>query len=98
MSQGWSISVRPERIGFGDEENTYQMLISQNYVTVGADGTSSTQQYKSLSDFRHTNFYDSTATGYSGFFSGILTHRPHSQTSPFVAGSTTAMHDVTSRL
>ena len=79
---------------FGQDENTYQMLISQNYVTVGADGTSSTQQYKSLSDFRHTNFYASTATSYSGFFSGILTHRPHWQTDPFVAGTCCSMNDV----
>ena len=86
-------NIRPSSVCCG-AENTYQMLISQNYVTVGADGTSSTQQYKSLSDFRHTNFYASTATSYSGFFSGILTHRPHRQTDPFVAGTNTSMHDV----
>jgi hypothetical protein len=30
------------------------------------------EQKQTLSEFRHSDFYSSTATGYSGFFSGIL--------------------------
>jgi hypothetical protein len=34
--------------------------------------SSSYEDYASLSDFRSSDFYSSSATGYSGFFSGIL--------------------------
>jgi hypothetical protein len=34
--------------------------------------SSSFEDYASLSDFRSSDFYSSSATGYSGFFSGIL--------------------------
>ena len=34
--------------------------------------SSSYADYASLSDFRSSDFYSSSATGYSGFFSGIL--------------------------
>jgi hypothetical protein len=43
-----------------------------NNVQEGTDATDANQDYKSISDFRHSDFYSSTATTYNGFFTGIM--------------------------
>ena len=43
-----------------------------NNVQEGTDATDANQDYKSISDFRHSDFYTSTATAYAGFFSGLM--------------------------
>jgi hypothetical protein len=48
-----------------------QMAISGEYRTVEGDSDAN-QDYKSISDFRSSDFYSSTATTYNGFFTGIM--------------------------
>ena len=43
-----------------------------NNVQEGTDVVDANQDYKSISDFRHSDFYTSTATAYAGFFSGLM--------------------------
>jgi transcriptional/translational regulatory protein YebC/TACO1 len=47
---------------------SFNQAITWQYVS----DNSSFEQTQTLSEFRHSDFYSSTATGYSGFFSGIL--------------------------
>ncbi|MDG1016494.1 MAG: cadherin domain-containing protein [Woeseiaceae bacterium] len=43
-----------------------------NNVQEGTTASDANQDYKSISDFRHSDFYSSTATTYNGFFTGIM--------------------------
>ena len=43
-----------------------------NNVQEGTDAVDANQDYKSIADFRHSDFYTSTATAYAGFFSGLM--------------------------
>ena len=43
-----------------------------NNVQEGTDVVDANQDYKSIDDFRHSDFYTSTATAYAGFFSGLM--------------------------
>ena len=57
----------------------YSMITSDSSMYAYLSITNATEgsgvsysPYKSISDFRHTNFYSSTATTYYGFFSGLM--------------------------
>ena len=45
---------------------------SNNRPQEGTDAIDVNQDYKSIADFRHSDFYTSTATAYAGFFSGLM--------------------------
>ncbi len=45
---------------------------TNNTPQEGTDAIDANQDYKSIDDFRHSDFYTSTATAYAGFFSGLM--------------------------
>jgi hypothetical protein len=50
----------------------FQAYGGNNKPQEGTDAIDANQDHKSISDFRSTDFYTSTATAYAGFFSGLM--------------------------
>ena len=45
---------------------------ANNNTQEGTSAVDANQDYKSIADFRHSDFYSSNATTYAGFFSGLM--------------------------
>ena len=60
-------------IQYGTSNQYFQANgVSSNTPQEGTGAIDANQDYKSIDDFRHSDFYTSTATAYAGFFSGLM--------------------------